>query len=227
MKSPHAEARVSGLMAACLLSSCKRLEEKMVITETRTVSIHASPQEAGATHEQRFAPALRAMGMEGSETAPGAGQQSSLRDMLTWTPPEGWTEAAPGSDPSGMRLVDLRFGPAQEGECYVSIMAGAAGGLEANLNRWRTQMGQPAYTAEEIAALPKKSIFSRDGVFAAFDGTYKNVGAKEGSANYRLLGLIHSAPQATFFVKMIGPKELVEKNAAAFDQFCQSIAPKQ
>jgi hypothetical protein len=226
MKPPLAEALVSGLLATCLLSSCKRVEEKMVITETHAVSTHASPLEASATSEQRFGPALRAMGMEpqGVEPPP---QQSSLREMLSWTAPADWSEAAPGSDPTGMRLVDLRFGPAKEGECYVTIMAGSAGGLESNLNRWRTQMGQPAYTAEEIAALPKKPMFGRDGVYAAFDGTYKGVGAQEGAANYRLAGLIHSAPQATFFVKMIGPKDLVEKNNAAFDQFCQSIAAKQ
>ena len=39
------------------------------------------------------------------------------------------------------------------------------------------------------------------------------------------MGLIHSAEQATIFVKLTGPKALVEANAAAFDAFCQSIQP--
>ena len=223
MKNPFAEA-ASGLLAVCLLSSCSRVKERMEITETREISTHAAPAEAGATSEQRFAPALRAMGMDKTEEQ--QGQQPSLRDLLTWTAPPGWAEAPAGSDPSGMRLVDMRFGEKQEGECYISIMPGPAGGLKANLNRWRKQMGQPDYTDEEIAKLPKKPLFKRDGVYAEFDGDYKGVGMTEASKGYRLAGVIHSAEQATIFVKMIGPKALVEANTAAFDQFCQSITPK-
>lgn len=216
------------LMPAALIllavTSCKRLDERMTITETRDISPHAAPAEANATSEQRFGPALRAMGMDNTEQP--QGQQPSLRDLLTWTAPAGWAEAAAGSDPSGMRLVDMRFGEKKEGECYISIMPGPAGGLNANLNRWRKQMGQADYTDEEIAKLPKKPLFKRDGVFAEFDGDYKGVGMTEASKGYRLAGVIHSAEQATIFVKMIGPKALVEANSAAFDQFCQSINPK-
>lgn len=223
MKNPLAEA-VSGLLAVCLLSSCNRVKERMEITETRDISTHAAPAEANAASEQRFGPALRALGMDNTEQP--QGQQPSLRDMLEWTAPPGWAEAPAGGDPSGMRLVDMRFGEKQEGECYISIMPGPAGGLNANLNRWRKQMGQPDYTDEEITKLPKKPLFKRDGVYAAFDGDYKGVGMTEASKGYRLAGVIHSAEQATIFVKMIGPKALVEANTAAFDQFCQSITSK-
>lgn len=212
------------LLAAVVLSSCKKLDERMEITETRELSRHAAPADANATSEQRFGPALRAMRMDAEPEQ--SGQQPSLRDLLTWTAPPGWSEAPPGSDPSGMRLVDMRFGEKGEGECYISIMPGPAGGLNANLNRWRKQMGQPDYTDEEIAKLPKKPLFKRDGVYAAFDGDYKGVGMTEPQKGYRLAGVIHSAEQATIFVKMIGPKALVQANGAAFDQFCESISPK-
>jgi hypothetical protein len=199
----------------------------MEITETREISTYAYKNDPGATSEDRFGPALREMGgpAGGAETEGSGGGQAAIREMLTWTLPQGWTEAP--ADGSGMRLIDARFGPNQEGECYVSIMPGAAGGLEANLNRWRTQMGQPPYSAEEIEALPKRKIFNRDGIYAAFDGEYKNVGADKALPDYRLEGVIHSAPQATIFVKMVGPKNLVLENAQAFEAFCQSIAPKQ
>lgn len=217
-------ALMHAVLVLFVLPSCKRLDERMEISETREISTFAAPIEANATSEQRFGPALRAMGMDRPEQP--EGQQPSLRDLLTWTAPPGWAEAPAGSDPSGMRLVDMRFGEKKEGECYISIMPGPAGGLNANLNRWRKQMGQPDYTDEEIAKLPKKPLFKRDGVFAEFDGDYKGVGMSEASKGYRLAGVIHSAEQATIFVKMIGPKALVEANTAAFDQFCQSINPK-
>lgn len=214
------------VLAVLALTSCKKLDERMAISETREISAKAAPQEANASSEQRFGPALRSLGMDGSQEQQPQGPQPSLRDLLTWTLPEGWKEVPPGSDPSGMRLVDVRFGEKAEGECYISIMPGPAGGLNANLNRWRKQMGQPDYTEDEIAKLPKKPLFNRDGVYAAFDGDYKGVGMTEAQKGYRLAGIIHSAEQATIFVKMIGPKALVESNAGAFDAFCQSISPK-
>jgi hypothetical protein len=198
----------------------------MEITETREISSYAYKNDAGASSEQRFGPALQQLEPPGGTAeGQGGGGQTAIREMLTWTTPQGWTEASP--DGTGMRLIDMRFGPNQEGECYVSIMPGGAGGLEANLNRWRTQMGQPPYSAQEIEALPKRKIFNREGVYAAFDGDYKNVGAETALPGYRLEGVIHSAPQATIFVKMVGPKSLVLENAKAFEEFCQSIAPKQ
>ncbi len=208
------------LAALCLvfatLPACKRLEERMEITETREISKFSGKPSVDIPSSTRFFEE-----QQNQEQPPSA---SSLRDFLTWTVPPGWGESKT-PDPTGMRTVDLRFGPAQEGECYVSLMPGPAGGKAANLNRWRTQMGQPAFTTEELEKLEKKPFFGRDADFVAFDGDYKAVGAPEPKKGYRLLGLIHSAPQATIFVKLIGPKALVEQNAAAFDAFCQSIRP--
>ena len=209
MKLPFACCAVIGL-----LTSCHRLEEREAITESREISSHAAKPHADIPSSTRF--------FDDAKEEPQ--QRPSFRNLLTWTVPEGWSEAAT-PDPMGMRLLDLRFGPNQEGECYISLMPGPAGGLEANVNRWRTQMGQPPYAAEEIANLPKKPFFNRDATFVAFDGDFKGFGAEAAKTGYRMLGLIHSAEQATIFVKLTGPKALVEQNAAAFDAFCQSIKP--
>ena len=209
MKLPFACCAVIGL-----LTSCHRLEEREAITESREISSHAAKPHADIPSSTRF--------FDDAKEEPQ--QRPSFRNLLTWTVPEGWSEAAT-PDPMGMRLLDLRFGPNQEGECYISLMPGPAGGLEANVNRWRTQMGQPPYTADEIAKLSKKPFFNRDATFVAFDGDFKGFGAEAAKTGYRMLGLIHSAEQATIFVKLTGPKALVEQNAAAFDAFCQSIKP--
>lgn len=197
-----------------LLTSCHRLEEREAITETREISSYAGKQHVDIPSSTRFFDDAK----EKEQARP------NFRELLTWKIPEGWTESAT-PDPSGMRMLDIRFGPNQEGECYISLMPGPAGGLEANVNRWRTQMGQPPYTVDEIAKLAKKPFFNRDATFVAFDGDFKGFGADAAKTGYRLLGLIHSAEQATIFVKLTGPKALVEQNAAAFDAFCQSIKP--
>ena len=211
MKFPPSHAALCLLLAT--LPACKRLEERMEITDSREVSSYAGKAAVDVPSSTRF------FDDQKSQAAP---SNTSLRDLLAWTLPESWSEATT-PDPSGMRTVDVRFGPNKEGECYVSLMAGPAGGLGANINRWRTQMGQTPYSAEELEKLEKKPFFGREADFVAFDGDYKAVGAPEPKKGYRLLGLIHSAPQATIFVKLIGPKALVEQNTAAFDAFCQSI----
>ncbi|WP_395736791.1 hypothetical protein [Prosthecobacter sp.] len=204
------------LACSLLITSCNRSpQEREAITETREISSHAPKPHVDIPSSTRFYDDAK------EEEQP---RRPSFRELLTWTLPAGWTESTT-PDPMGMRVLDLRFGPNQEGECYISLMPGPAGGLEANVNRWRTQMGQKPYTAEEIANLPKKPFFNRDAAFVAFDGDFKGFGATEAKSGYSMLGLIHSADQATIFVKLTGPKALVEQNAAAFDAFCQSIKP--
>lgn len=202
------------LACSLLITSCDRLQEREAITESREISSHAPKPHADIPSATRF--------YDDAKEEPQ--QRPNFRELLTWTVPEGWAESTK-PDPMGMRLLDLRFGPNQEGECYISLIPGSAGGLEANVNRWRTQMGQPPYTAEEIAKLPTKPFFNRDASFVAFDGDFKGFGAEAAKTGYRMLGLIHSAAQATIFVKLTGPKALVEQNAAKFDAFCQSIKP--
>ncbi len=202
------------LACSLFMTSCDRLQEREAITETRDISSHAPKPHADIPSSTRF--------YDDAKEQPQ--QRPNFRELLTWTLPEGWKESAT-PDPMGMRLLDLRFGPNQEGECYISLMPGPAGGLEANVNRWRTQMGQTPYTADEIAKLPKKPFFNRDATFVAFDGDFKGFGAEAAKTGYRMLGLIHSADQATIFVKLTGPKALVDQNTAAFDAFCLSIKP--
>lgn len=198
-----------------LNTSCDRLAERVAITESREISSHAAKPHVDISSATRFFDDAKDEQQQ---------QRPDFRSLLTWTIPEGWRENTT-PDPMGMRLLDLRFGPGEEGECYISLMPGAAGGLEANVNRWRTQMGQPAYTPDELAKLPKKPFFNREATFVSFDGDFKAFGAEAAKTGYRMLGLIHSAEQATIFVKLTGPKALVEQNAAAFDAFCQSIKP--
>lgn len=134
--------------------------------------------------------------------------------------PEGWTEK-PGSP---MRDVNLTFGPNGEGECYVARLPGAGGGLAANVNRWRAQMGAAPLSDEEVEALPTRPLFGQPARFISVDGTFSpGMGSNETFPDYRLVGLILAGDAGAVFVKMTGPKALVEQNGAAFDQFVSSL----
>ena len=194
-------------LAASLLPSCKRVGERMEISETRNLSSYARKPTVGVSSATRF--------FDETKEEPSGERQHPL----IWTTPEGWTE----NPPSQMRLIDFKIGPKQEVECYLSAMPGPAGGLAANLNRWRSQMGQPPLSEEEIEKLPRKSLLGTPAHFLSVDGDFKGVGAESAQSGYRMLGLIQQAPELTIFVKMTGPKDLVEKNTAAFEAFCAGV----
>jgi hypothetical protein len=192
--------------------ACERVDKRMEIKETRTLSSRASAPAPILSSAVRF-----------RDEAADAPSQQPQKNPLTWTTPDGWKEAPADPSAAGMRLINLRFGPNAEGECYLSAMPGAAGGEKANIDRWRAQMGLPALSDGELAALPKKPFLKREALFVKLDGDFKPVGATVPQKGYRLIGLVQAAPEFTLFVKLTGPKELVEQNEAAFESFVQSI----
>ena len=177
-------------------SSCRRLGERMEITESREVSEYEASPKLSAYSQERFG-----------------------NDPLTWQTPEGWTQA----ERSQMRPVNLKFGPNGEGECYLSMLPGGAGGTTANVNRWRKQMGQPDIADAEVEDLPKRTLMGIQGVFVTLDGSYTNVGATEAIPDQRMMGIVATLGEVGLFVKMVGPKTLVEANTAKFDQFVASL----
>lgn len=199
-----------------VLVSCERITQEMEIEETREISSYTPSATTFVSSAQRF-------GMTEEESNAGAVPQENI---FSWSTPEGWTEASEGGGMSGMRLIDMRFGANQEGECFLSMMPGNAGGLDANLNRWRKQMGLEEYTPDELAALPKKPLFGQEATYIDFEGDFTNVGAAP-LKGYRMVGLIQQTPKFTLFVKMTGPKDLVEANLPAFEEFANSIGLKR
>ncbi len=140
---------------------------------------------------------------------------------LTWKTPDGWKELPATS----MREPNLRFGPADEGECYVTRLSGGGGGLSQNINRWRKQMGAADLTDAEVDALPKKTLFGQHATFVSIEGAFSGMGG-EAKADYRLIGLVLVISDAMVTVKMTGPKDLVTANEAYFEAFCASLDMK-
>lgn len=199
------------LTGCCLLASCNPLDEREAITESREISSYARKAAVDIPTGKRF--------YEPAEEEDHTDPNAPPEHPLVWKTPEGWSEKPVAQ----MRLIDLRFGPNEEGECYVSAMPGPAGGLAANINRWRGQMGQPELTEDEINKLSRKIFLTAPAHFITIDGDFKGMGDETVKTGYRMLGIIHQASELTIFVKMTGPKALVEQNTAAFETFCSSV----
>ncbi|MFA6239528.1 MAG: hypothetical protein WC655_01290 [Candidatus Hydrogenedentales bacterium] len=185
-------------MFAC---SCGNSDSTQTITETRSVSESAAPAATGMSTAQQL----------------GVAANAASATPYEWVAPEGW-ETAP---PTSTRLANFRIGT--DAECYLTILPGGAGGAEANVNRWRKQMSLADYTAEEFAVLTKKSVLGTEALFVAFDGTYVGMGGSESKDGYSLLGVIFDDSGKSVFVKMVGPKAVVDAERERFDSFCQSL----
>ena len=136
---------------------------------------------------------------------------------FTWQVPEGWQKALDRA----MRLVTYTFG-SSGAECYVVLLAGEAGGPEANINRWRKQVGQPALTPEEFAALPRITVLGTQAPMVEASGTFVGMGEQE-QPGYLLLGVAASFDGQSVFVKMVGPEADVRAQRDAFVRFCESF----
>jgi len=139
---------------------------------------------------------------------------------FTWELPEGWSQ---GPD-SPMRLATFLIESDPLAECVLSTLHGDAGGVEANLDRWRSQMGQPPLTAEEIAALPRWPVLGADAAVVEAAGPYTSMGGGT-IDDALLLGVVCPMEGRTFFVKMTGTRAALEAERERFKAFCLSLRP--
>ena len=157
------------------------------------------------------------------EIQPGAGApltpatSGETAPEVRWTAPAGW-EAQPSS---GFRKGSFLVRSADGKTADVSIISfpQAAGGLLANVNRWRDQLklppiGDPAQAGSTI------KIGGRDMLFV--DLVSEKPIASDGSKS-RILGGILPIGDATWFFKMLGPDNLVESQRNTFQQFLESV----
>ena len=147
-----------------------------------------------------------------------AHEQVHKTDAPHWKTPENWTEVPATS----MRIANFRIGEGGAAECYMSILRGGAGGVMANINRWREQMGAAPFSESEIADLPNLPALGGSAVFVDIEGAYTGMDGGTKSA-YRLLGLVLERENDTLFVKMVGPADIVAAEREHFEQFCKSL----
>ncbi|MCF6284868.1 MAG: hypothetical protein L3K26_06745, partial [Candidatus Hydrogenedentes bacterium] len=153
-------------------------------------------------------------GQAGNSETGGAGSYA-------WIIPNGWSE----EESSPMRLANFKV--LEKSECYFTVLKGQGGGLARNLNRWRSQMSLEPYSADEIAALPRKPFFGQDATYAIMDGSYAGMSGGEGQAGHRLVGLALITDESSYFVKMTGPVGALEGQLENFDLFCASLRKKE
>jgi hypothetical protein len=131
----------------------------------------------------------------------------------TWQVPAGWQEV-----PAGQFLV-AKFTLTGDGGATaavnVSSSPGDGGGLAANVNRWRGQLGLSP--SPDISATPV-DITGGKASLVDFSGTDART-----SQPARLVGIVVSQSNQTWFYKLMGDAKVVESQKAAFTQFVQGV----
>ncbi|MBN4071905.1 hypothetical protein JYT83_00650 [bacterium AH-315-F18] len=152
----------------------------------------------------------------------GAGHQheAEQRVRLVWTLPTGWKKKA--STP--MRRANFGVEGRPELQCYLTVLPGAAGGLKANADRWRSQMGLPPYTADEMNALGKAKLLNQEAVVIDLKGSFSGMGKGAVRPDYAMVGLIVAREGEMLFIKLVGPAADVAAERAHFDALWASMA---
>jgi hypothetical protein len=136
------------------------------------------------------------------------------RTPLAWVSPEGWVE----QPASGMRLATFQVG---DTECTLVQFPGSVGGMTANVERWAGQLNQPVPPSDRldsfVAAAPVlKSQGGLEGRLFDFRRLYPD-------ADPSMLVAVMSVNQAMLFVKLQGPRDLLEREFGRFRELCVSL----
>ena len=139
-----------------------------------------------------------------------------------WEKPEAWTQV----QGTAMRAAAFRIpGGKKDAECTIIPLAGEAGGIRANIERWLNQLALPPLSEKNMERFldgsPKWR--SADGwPVLAFDFTTL-AAADSGSAPISGMAAMIRAPGETVFIKMTGDRDRIIENRERFLFLCRSI----
>lgn len=131
---------------------------------------------------------------------------------LKWTAPGAWTAKAGSAMRKGSYAVK-RDGT--EADFAITAFPGDTGGLHANLNRWRGQVGLPNAAPAELDA----AVQHVDGR----GGLHFDVVDFAGPSGTRLLGAIASYNGNSWFFKLMGPDAVVAGEKTTFLEFLHTV----
>lgn len=141
---------------------------------------------------------------------------STAPPELKWTLPPGWQEVSPGE----MRVASFKVQDGnKQAELGVVPLPGLMGRDLESVNRWRTSVGMPAVTEEELPKLAQKIE-----VAGQQADLYEQAGENPGSGDKtRILAAIMRRDNVAWFFKLTGDDELVTKEKPAFLSLLTSL----
>ena len=149
----------------------------------------------------------------GGKDMPMGGQMAAQRSF-NYQKPQGWLEAPHPERGVVPReaLFQVKGDDGQTAEVSVTKFGGQAGGVMPNVARWAGQIGAPEVGPEQLDKFPKVAVGGHETPLIDLVG-------KKG----RTVAVMVSDGGMTWFFKMTGPSELVEKHKGEFEAFLKSV----
>jgi hypothetical protein len=157
-------------------------------------------------------------GVTVAETLPG----------LAFAVPKEWEKGKPSSN---MRLAQWVLpGPGGDGELVVFRFPGGAGGIEANVARWKGQFQAPeGKTIDDVAITKiieagglKTTLLDVSGTYVA--AVVPGADEKHDDADQRMIAAIIEGSGDPFYFKAVGPRATMDVWAAAFETMANGLA---
>lgn len=160
----------------------------------------------------------------GHDHAPGEGHEDEVavtsddvgEPSFDYDLPQGWREGPPKM----LRQINLEAGEASQ--CYVIVLAGEAGGLELNINRWLGEVENDPLDSAGIAALEQVDVLGTTAPLVEADGDYQGMGGPAGES-MTLLGVPVIRSSESLFIKMVGPRDEIAAEREHFLAFVRSL----
>lgn len=214
------------LVLLFLLPACSPQTSVHEITDTRIVQPEERVMPPKLTTAERFgitdtsSPSDKTRPSSGTQAldASVTGDSTTVTSRIKWVPPVSWTqgEARP------MRLATFFTNTQKDAECTVSVLAGKAGGVIPNLNRWRTQMGLAPLTEEETGQLASFDLLDSQATYMECVNTPSTADGQPADERM-LLGVICPLGNETIFIKMTGPPASITVEKDNFMAFVKSF----
>jgi len=134
-----------------------------------------------------------------------------------WSVPAQWVESPPRA--MVFKSFSIAGGADGKAEVAISFFPGDVGGVLANVNRWRAQLGQPPVKADQLAGATE-SLAAADGPATMVDFT--GTDAKTGRPA-RMVAAIVPHGDNTWFYKLIGDGAVVGKQKDSFVNFVKTV----
>ena len=130
----------------------------------------------------------------------------------TWTVPEHWVSQPTTAFRVGSFEVP---GTAGAADLAISFLSGPAGGILANINRWRGQLQLAPTDDEGLKSLTRLLTIGEDSVLL--------VTLTSADLQTRIVVAIWEKPGGAWFFKLMGPVPTLVQEEAVFSQFLESI----
>lgn len=149
---------------------------------------------------------------------PAGASPAAPQEPPSWRVPPGWREGPKGE----MRAASFRVPAGEEAaELSVVVLDGEAGGITANVNRWRGQIGLGALDEAGLEKAAQR-VDSAAGTLQLFD--FVGAGGDGASpTKERLAAAILPRRQQTWFFKLTGTQRAVAAAKPSFLEFLRSL----